>query len=56
MPEAGHPHGSDVLIEGGAIEFRRIAYAPQPIVAPLRFLDLPDHVLRQLVETFTTGT
>jgi putative phosphoesterase len=55
MPKDGHPHGSYVLIEDGAVEFRRIAYDPRPMVGRLRSLDLPDRVLRQLVETFTTG-
>ena len=55
MPKDGHPHGSYMLIEDGAVEFRRIAYDPRPMLDRLRSLGLPDRVFHQLADTFTSG-
>jgi diadenosine tetraphosphatase ApaH/serine/threonine PP2A family protein phosphatase len=56
MPRDGNPHGSYAIIDDGAVQFRRIAYDPEPMLARLRSLDLPDRVLTQLTRTFRTGT
>jgi len=56
MPKDGNPHGSYAIIEDGVVTFRRVAYDPEPMLARLRELELPQRVLSQLVHTFTTGT
>ena len=55
MPKDGHPHGSYVVIDDGAIAFHRIAYDPAPMLTRLRALGLPAHIEHQLVDAFTHG-
>ncbi len=55
MPKDDNPHGSYIILDNGAIQFRRIAYDPEPLVGRLRSLDLPAHVFDQLAHTFRTG-
>jgi predicted phosphodiesterase len=56
MPKDGNPDGSYAVIEDGVVSFRRVRYDPEPVVARLRRLDLPERVLAQLVHTLRTGT
>jgi hypothetical protein len=55
MPKDGNPHGSYAIIDDGCVQFRRVAYDLEPMLARLRSLDLPEHVLNQLTRTFRTG-
>jgi predicted phosphodiesterase len=55
MPKDGSPHGSYAVIEDDQVLFRRVAYNPEPMIARLRSLDLPEHVLDQLTRAFRTG-
>jgi predicted phosphodiesterase len=56
MPKDGDPHGSYVVLDGASVQFCRIAYDPEPLIARLQALNLPAHVFNQLAETFRTGT
>lgn len=55
MPKDGDPHGSYAVLDGASVQFCRVAYDPEPLVARLRALSLPQHVFDQLAETFRTG-
>ena len=55
MPKDGHPDGSYIVIEDGAVQFQRIVYDPWPMLERLQSLRLPDRVVHQLIGTFTTG-
>ena len=55
MPKDGNPHGSYAVLDGASVQFCRIAYDPEPLIARLRTLNLPAHVADQLAETFRTG-
>lgn len=56
MPKDGHPHGSYAVIQDQAVQFRRIAYDPEPMLRRLRALDLPERVFELLARTFRTGS
>jgi predicted phosphodiesterase len=56
MPKDGNPHGSYAVLDGASVQFCRIAYDPEPVIARLHGLNLPAHVFDQLAETFRTGT
>lgn len=56
MPKDGNPHGSYAVLDGPSVQFCRVAYDPEPMIARLRTLNLPAHVLDQLAETFRTGS
>jgi predicted phosphodiesterase len=56
MPKDGNPDGSYAVIEDGVVQFRRVRYDPEPTIARLQQLDLPERVLNQLVQTLRTGT
>ena len=56
MPKDGNPHGSYAVLDGASAQFCRIAYDPEPLIARLKTLNLPAHVVDQLAKTFRTGT
>jgi len=56
MPKDGEPHGSYAIIDGRPVQFCRVAYDPESVIARLRPLDLPAHVFDQLARAFRTGT
>lgn len=55
-PKDGNPHGSYAIIDGRSVQFCRVAYDPEPLIARLRTLNLPSQVFAQLALTFRTGT
>jgi protein phosphatase len=55
MPKDENPHGSYAIVDGGSVQFCRIAYDPDPLIARLRTLGLPAHIFEQLAVTFRTG-
>jgi putative phosphoesterase len=56
MPKDGDSHGSYAVIDQGSVQFRRITYDPEPMIARLGSLNLPERVLTQLARTFRSGT
>jgi predicted phosphodiesterase len=56
MPKDGHPGGSYAIVDGDAVQFRRVAYDPTVVVDRLRELELPARVFSQLAATFLTGS
>ena len=55
MPKDGNPCGSYAVIHDGVVQFHRVVYDPEPMIARLRALDLPEDVFDQLARTFRTG-
>lgn len=55
MPKDGNPHGSYAVLDGSSVQFCRVAYDPEPMIARLRVLDLPSHVFELLASSFRTG-
>jgi predicted phosphodiesterase len=56
MPKDGNPHGSYAVIHDGAVQFHRIVYDPEPMIARLRALDLLEGIFDRLARTFRTGS
>jgi len=56
MPKDGSPDGSYAVIEDGVVSFRRVHHDPEPMIARLRQLDLPERSLTRLVQASVTGS